>query len=292
MRSSRARTRSRATSTRPASTSSSPTRTSSGSAQDGPLDRDRAVHQGRGRRQRPLREERLLHRARQDRPQGVLPAQVGPRGRGLTAICEVVIKDHEALAAIDPFSNTMLMTTLRWPDESARPATRPARGRVDFKRRIAIAERLISTMNQRLPPRGLQGRYREALEGIVGAKVDQPRNDQGRGARDPGRADRPHGRARGVRRAPPRRHARNRVSQCPRPRRPHAKTRGEGQEEQARDSPRRPRRRRHTRTRQPRPLDRHAASTDPRKLRGLREFLPDTHPTRGSRAYRSKSAGS
>ena len=45
--------------------------------------RDRAVHQGRARRQRrPVREARLLHRARQDRPQGVLPAQVGARGRG------------------------------------------------------------------------------------------------------------------------------------------------------------------------------------------------------------------
>ena len=30
----------------------------------------------------PLRQERLLPRARQDRPQGVLPAEVGPRGRG------------------------------------------------------------------------------------------------------------------------------------------------------------------------------------------------------------------
>ena len=36
---------------------------------------------------------------------------------GLTAICKVVIKDREALAAIDPFGDTMLMTTLHWPDE-------------------------------------------------------------------------------------------------------------------------------------------------------------------------------
>ena len=37
--------------------------------------------------------------------------------KGLTAICKVVIKDREALAAIDPFAKTMLLTTLHWPDE-------------------------------------------------------------------------------------------------------------------------------------------------------------------------------
>src|SRR6186713_1903853 len=36
---------------------------------------------------------------------------------GLTAICKVVIKDREALAAMDPFAETMLLTTLHWPDE-------------------------------------------------------------------------------------------------------------------------------------------------------------------------------
>ena len=41
---------------------------------------------------------------------------------GLTAICKVVIKDREALAALDPFGDTMLLTTLHWPDE-IRPRT-------------------------------------------------------------------------------------------------------------------------------------------------------------------------
>src|SRR6476659_10240614 len=36
---------------------------------------------------------------------------------GLTAICKVVIKDREALAALDPFAETLLLTTLHWPDE-------------------------------------------------------------------------------------------------------------------------------------------------------------------------------
>ena len=37
--------------------------------------------------------------------------------KGLTAICKVVIRDREALAALDPFEDTMLLTTLHWPDE-------------------------------------------------------------------------------------------------------------------------------------------------------------------------------
>ena len=52
-------------------------------AQDRPVHRDRAVHQGRTRRrERPIRQERLLPRARQDRPQGVLPAPIRAAGRG------------------------------------------------------------------------------------------------------------------------------------------------------------------------------------------------------------------
>ena len=37
--------------------------------------------------------------------------------KGLTAICKIVIRDREVLAALDPFENTMLLSTLYWPDE-------------------------------------------------------------------------------------------------------------------------------------------------------------------------------
>src|SRR5664279_2075672 len=36
---------------------------------------------------------------------------------GLEAICKIVLKDREALAAINPYANTMLLSTLYWPDE-------------------------------------------------------------------------------------------------------------------------------------------------------------------------------
>jgi Ku protein len=37
--------------------------------------------------------------------------------KGLTAICKFVIRDREVLAAMDPFENTMLLSTIYWPDE-------------------------------------------------------------------------------------------------------------------------------------------------------------------------------
>src|ERR1044071_10504236 len=37
--------------------------------------------------------------------------------KGLTAICKFVIRDREVLAAMEPFENTMLLSTLYWPDE-------------------------------------------------------------------------------------------------------------------------------------------------------------------------------
>src|SRR5262249_15653391 len=37
--------------------------------------------------------------------------------KNLTAICKVVIKDREDLAALDPFGPAMLLTTIKWPDE-------------------------------------------------------------------------------------------------------------------------------------------------------------------------------
>ena len=34
-----------------------------------------------------------------------------------SAICKIVLKDREQLAALNPFAKTMLLTTLHWPDE-------------------------------------------------------------------------------------------------------------------------------------------------------------------------------
>ncbi len=93
---------------------------------------------------------------------------------GLTAICKVVIKDREALAALDPFGETMLMTTLHWPDEirSTDELDLPAED-FDFKpAELAMAKQLVSAMTGEFDPAQYKDEYREALETIISAKVE------------------------------------------------------------------------------------------------------------------------
>jgi DNA end-binding protein Ku len=93
---------------------------------------------------------------------------------GLTAICKVVIKDREALAALDPFGNTMLMTTLHWPDEiRATDELDLGDEKYDFKpAELAMANQLVSAMTGEFDPSRYKDEYREALEGVIQAKVD------------------------------------------------------------------------------------------------------------------------
>ena len=93
---------------------------------------------------------------------------------GLTAICKVVIKDREALSALDPFGETMLLTTLHWPDEirSIKELDLPEED-FDFKpAEKAMAKQLVSAMTGEFDPAQYKDEYREALEKIIEAKVE------------------------------------------------------------------------------------------------------------------------
>ena len=93
---------------------------------------------------------------------------------GLTAICKVVIKDREALAALDPFGETMLMTTLHWPDEirSTGELDLPEED-FDFKpAELAMAKQLVESMTGAFDPSQYKDEYREALQQIIDAKID------------------------------------------------------------------------------------------------------------------------
>ncbi len=93
--------------------------------------------------------------------------------RGLRAIAKIVLRDREQLAAIDPFSSTLLLSTLYWPDEvrgigelqlpesdvEIKPAER------------AMAAQLIDAMAGEFDPAVHRDEYREALLGIVQAKA-------------------------------------------------------------------------------------------------------------------------
>jgi DNA end-binding protein Ku len=92
----------------------------------------------------------------------------------LTAICKVVIRDREALAALDPFEGTMLLTTLHWPDEirSAGDLDLPDE-RYEFKpAELAMAEQLVETMTDSFDPGRYKDEYREALMSVIQAKID------------------------------------------------------------------------------------------------------------------------
>ena len=93
---------------------------------------------------------------------------------GLTAICKVVIKDREALAALDPFGDTMLLTTLHWPDE-IRSVAELDLGDEDYEFKpaeLAMAKQLVSAMTGEFDPAQYKDEYREALETIIQAKVE------------------------------------------------------------------------------------------------------------------------
>ena len=119
---------------------------------------------------------------------------------GLTAICKVVIKDREALAALDPFGDTMLLTTLHWPDEIRSTDELELRDEeYEYKpAELAMAKQLVSAMTAEFDPAQYKDEYREALETIIQAKVEGQRDGRDRGARGGRQAHRPDGRPRGV----------------------------------------------------------------------------------------------
>jgi DNA end-binding protein Ku len=93
---------------------------------------------------------------------------------GLTAICKVVIKDREALASLDPFADTMLLTTLHWPDEirSTKELDLPDE-EYDFKpAETAMARQLVSAMTAEFNPAEYKDEYRDALMEVIESKVE------------------------------------------------------------------------------------------------------------------------
>ena len=112
-----------------------------------------------------------------------------------TAICKIVLKDREQLAALNPFDKTMLLQTLHWPDEirSLEELNLPEE-EIEIKpAERKMAEQLIASMGDefdpergaRRVPRGAdagdrgQGRRREAGSRQAG-RADQDRRPDGR----------------------------------------------------------------------------------------------------------------
>ena len=94
--------------------------------------------------------------------------------KNLTAICKIVIRDREVLAALDPFENTMLLSTLYWPDEiralgeldlpEEEPEIKPAEKK--------MAAQLIEAMTGEFDPASYRDEYREALMQVIESKIE------------------------------------------------------------------------------------------------------------------------
>jgi DNA end-binding protein Ku len=92
---------------------------------------------------------------------------------GLSAICKIVLKDREALAALNPYSNTMLLTTLYWPDEvrSTEELDLPTE-EFEFKpAEKAMATQLVQAMKGDFAADEYRDEYRQALMAVIEAKV-------------------------------------------------------------------------------------------------------------------------
>ncbi len=90
-----------------------------------------------------------------------------------TAICKIVLKDREQLAALNPYSKTMLLTTLHWPDEvrSLEELNIPDEEIEVKPAERKMAEQLIESMTGEFNADDYQDDYRKALMAVIEAKV-------------------------------------------------------------------------------------------------------------------------
>src|SRR3954454_11663540 len=92
---------------------------------------------------------------------------------GLSAICKIVLKDREALAALNPYSNTMLLSTLYWPDE-VRSTAELDLPEEEFEFKPAekqMAQQLVQAMKGDFEADQYKDDYRQALMAVIEAKV-------------------------------------------------------------------------------------------------------------------------
>ena len=90
-----------------------------------------------------------------------------------SAICKIVLKDREQLAALNPFTNTMLLTTLHWPDEvRATDELNLPEDQIEIKAsEKKMAEQLVASMTGDFSADEYHDDYRQALMAVIERKV-------------------------------------------------------------------------------------------------------------------------
>ncbi len=94
--------------------------------------------------------------------------------RDLVAICKVVLKEREALAALGPQGPVLVLETLHWPDEirSWGELDLPDENVEVKAAELSMAEQLIVPMTGAFDPSAFRDEYRTALEDLIAAKVE------------------------------------------------------------------------------------------------------------------------
>jgi len=90
-----------------------------------------------------------------------------------SAICKIVLKDREQLAALHPYSRTMLLTTLHWPDEvRAVEDLNLPEDEIEIKAsEKKMAEQLVASMTGDFNADDYADGYRQALMAVIERKV-------------------------------------------------------------------------------------------------------------------------
>ncbi len=93
--------------------------------------------------------------------------------QGKSAICKIVLKDREQLAALNPYASTMLLTTLHWPDEvRAIEDLNLPEDQVEIKpAEKKMAEQLVASMTGDFSADAYRDDYRQALMAVIEKKV-------------------------------------------------------------------------------------------------------------------------
>ncbi len=91
----------------------------------------------------------------------------------LQAVCKIVLKDREQLAALDPFGPTMLLSTLYWPDEVRDVADLDIpQDEADFKpAEVEMARQLVDALSGEFDATRYKDEYREALLQVIDSKI-------------------------------------------------------------------------------------------------------------------------
>lgn len=91
----------------------------------------------------------------------------------LQAVCKIVLKDRELLAALDPYGPTMLLSTLYWPDEvrDVSDLDLPAEDETFKPAEIEMARQLVEALTGEFEVERYKDEYREALLQVIESKI-------------------------------------------------------------------------------------------------------------------------